>query len=181
MQVYNAVTSSLSFWNDSLTIVSYDEHGGFFDHVSPPLIQTNPPTGITYDSFASLGPRTPAYILSPFVKPGRCVRDIFDHTSVLKFIGEKFANSSYSPEVDARPVSSLSAALTFDSPISTPPPAPDTSDYLSRQPKSNPYTVRIPPPDNDLQKAFRVGITEMKRQGGSNHPVFGSLLQQVPD
>src|SRR6266568_776317 len=58
MQIYNAVTSSLSFWNRSLTFVGYDEHGGFFDHVSPPLITTNPPPNATYDSFLSFGPRT---------------------------------------------------------------------------------------------------------------------------
>jgi phospholipase C len=181
MQVYNALTSSMSFWKRSVTYVGYDEHGGFFDHVSPPLITTNPPANVTYDPLLSLGPRTPAYVLSPFVKPGACVHNTFDHTSVLKFIAEKFGNGSYSPEVDARPVESLSAALNFDSPISVPPAAPAMNDYLSRQPQSNPFVVTVPTPDTDLQKAFREGITEMKRQGGESHPTFGSLLQQVPN
>jgi phospholipase C len=180
MQVYNAVTSSLSFWNQSLTFVGYDEHGGFFDHVSPPLITTNTPSGVTYDPFLSLGPRTPAYILSPFVKAGGCVNSIFDHTSVLKFVAERFANDSYSPEVDARPVENLSAALSFNNPITTPPPAPAMDAYLSLQPPSNPFMVNIPVPETELQKAFREGTAEMKRQGGDSHPTFGSLLQQVP-
>ena len=146
MEVYNAITASLSFWNNSLTFIGYDEHGGFFDHVSPPLIKTWPPQGITYDPFLSLGPRTPAYILSPFVKRGVCVRNTFDHTSVLKFIAKHFGDGSYSAEVDTRPVESLSAALSFDAPITIPPPSPAMDAYLSRQPKSNPYTVTVPVP-----------------------------------
>jgi hypothetical protein len=99
---------------------------------------------------------------------------------VLKLIAEKFGGGSYSPEVDARPVESLSAALNFDSPITTPPPAPAVNDYLSRQPPSNPFVVTVPAAETDLQRAFREGTTEMKRQGGDNHPTLGSLLQQVP-
>jgi phospholipase C len=181
MQVYNAVTSSLAFWNRSLTFVGYDEHGGFFDHVSPPLLQTNPPDGAKkYDPFLSLGPRTPAYIISPFVKASACVNKAFDHTSVLKFIAEHFSDGSYSAAVNARPVESLSAALNFDSPILTPPPIPPTADYLSRRPPVNPYAVTVPPPKTELQQAFREGISEMKRQGGDTHPTLGPILQQVP-
>ena len=62
MQVYNAVTSSLSFWNRSLTFIGYDEHGGFFDHVSPPPVRTETGPSFKYGPFLSLGPRTPAYV-----------------------------------------------------------------------------------------------------------------------
>jgi len=70
--------------------------------------------------------------------------------------------------------------LNFDSPILTPPPAPAMNTYLSLQPQINPFTVTVPPPETDLQKAFREGTAEMKRQGGDNHPTLGPLLQQVP-
>ncbi|HWV99194.1 MAG TPA: alkaline phosphatase family protein [Candidatus Acidoferrum sp.] len=180
MQVYNAITSSLSFWNRSLTFVGYDEHGGFFDHVSPPLVRTDAPAGASYAPFLSLGPRTPAYVLSPFVKAGACVHDVFDHTSVLKFIAEKFGGGSYSAEVDPRPVASLSKALSFDQPITNPPPAPAMDAYLARQPKANPYEVTMPSGGTELQQAFLAGVAEMKSQGGGNHPTFGALLQQVP-
>src|SRR5258708_707552 len=62
MQVYNAVTASPAFWRDSLMIISYDEHGGFFDHVSPPFVPTHPPQAGRYPSFRSLGVRVPAYV-----------------------------------------------------------------------------------------------------------------------
>jgi phospholipase C len=181
MQVYNAVTASPSFWRRSVTIVAYDEHGGFFDHVSPPLITTDPPPGANYPQFKSLGVRTPAYIISPFVKPG-VVHNLFDHTSVLKFIGEKFGpNGLYSPVVDARPVESVSAALDFSAPINNSPPGPSMDAYIHAVPPPNPLVAEIPAPDNELRESFRDAIDEMKRQGaGADHPKFGTLLSQVP-
>jgi phospholipase C len=181
MQVYNAVTSSLAFWKRSLTVICYDEHGGFFDHVSPPLIGTNPPPGANYPDFVSLGPRIPGFLISPYVKAGACVHNTFDHTSVLKLIGLKFGDGSYSDEVDGRQVENLSAALSFDVPIIPPAPAPAMNDYLAKQPKANPFDVTVPSPQTELQQAFREGTAEMKRQNGEAHPTFGKLLQQVPN
>ncbi|HEY0455850.1 MAG TPA: alkaline phosphatase family protein [Verrucomicrobiae bacterium] len=181
MQVYNAITASPSFWKSSVTVVAYDEHGGFFDHVSPPLIPTNPPPGSNYDSFKSLGVRTPAYIISPFVRQG-VAHDLFDHTSILKFIGEKFGpNGLYSPVVDSRPVNSVSVALDFTNPITNPPPAPAMDTYINKVAPPNQTQAQIPSPDTELRKSFRVAIDEMKRQGaGPDHPNFGTLLSQVP-
>jgi phospholipase C len=181
MQVYNAVTSSLAFWKRSLTIISYDEHGGFFDHVSPPLIGTSPPQNASYDAFTSLGLRIPGFLVSPYVKAGACVHNTFDHTSVLKLIGLKFGGGSYSDEVNGRQVENLSAALSFDVPIMTPVPAPAINDYLAKQPKANPFDVTVPAPQAELQQAFREGTAEMKRQNGEAHPTFGPLLRQVPN
>lgn len=181
MQVYNAVTASPSFWRSSVLIVTYDEHGGFFDHVSPPLIPTDPPPGANYERFESLGVRTPAYVISPFVKPSPA-HNLFDHTSVLKFLGEKFGvNGSYSPLVDARPVESVSATLDFANPILVSPPVPAVNDYLNQRPPE-PAGATIPVPDNELRESFRQATEEMKRKGGGpNHPKFGTLLQQIPD
>jgi len=161
--------------------VAYDEHGGFFDHVSPPLIPTEPPPGVVYPPFKSLGVRVPAYVISPFVRPG-VAHNLFDHTSVLKFIGEKFGpNGLYSPVVDARPVESVSAALDFSNPIGMPPPGPSMNDYINAVPRPNPALAEIPPPDTALRKGFRDAINEMKRRGaGADHPKFGTLLNQVP-
>ena len=57
-------------WNESVMIVTYDEHGGFFDHVSPPALRTDPPLGVAYKrGFDTLGVRVPGFVISPFVKP----------------------------------------------------------------------------------------------------------------
>jgi phospholipase C len=180
MQVYNAVTTSPSFWNNSVTIVTYDEHGGFFDHVSPPPIVTAPPPGETYAPFPSLGVRIPAYVISPFVKAGFTDHTLLDHTSVLKLIGEKFgANGSYSPLVDARAVNSVSAVLNSDNPISNIPAAPPVDQYLAQRPPP-PAGVTVPPQDTNLPKAFSNAVLNMKQQGaGPNHKKFGALLSQI--
>jgi phospholipase C len=180
MQVYNAVTASPSFWKGSVTIIGYDEHGGFFDHVSPPLIPTEPPPGFDYDPFKSLGVRIPGYVISPFVKPG-VVHNLFDHTSVLKLIGEKFgASGGYSPVVDARPVESLSAALDFSNPVNNPPPGPSMDAYIHAVPPPDPQLAEIPIPDTDLKKSFLDAVREMKQQGGENDSRFATLLNQIP-
>lgn len=179
MQVYNALANS-PFWQNMLMIVDYDENGAFFDHVSPPMISTNPQAGAAWkdrSSFVSLGPRIPAYVISPFVKPGSVYHGILDHTSVLKLIGEKFdSNRSYSPEVDARQVQSISALLNFDNPITNAPSAPALNAYLANRPPA-PTGATVPPPNTDLQKGFQQAVTSLKQNGVDlNHPKFGELI-----
>jgi phospholipase C len=182
MQTYNAVTNSPAFWKGAVMIVDYDENGGFFDHVSPPLIPTapQPDAGWTDTTpFASLGVRTPAYVISPFVKAGATSHALLDHTSVLKFIGEKFGTGgSYLPVVDARPVQSLSDVLDFTNPILAPPSAPALDAYLASRPA--PPDKTIPPTNTQLQSGFQKALTNLKQQGADeNHPKFGELIKAV--
>lgn len=184
MQAYNALVNS-PFWQNALMIVDYDENGAFFDHVSPPMIPTDPQTGAVWQypsslnpsSFVSLGPRIPAYVISPFVKPGSIYHDILDHTSVLKLIGEKFdANGSYSPLVDTRKVQSISAILNFDNPITNAPAAPALNTYLANRPPAPPGAT-VPTPNTNLQMGFQKAINSLKQNGADiNHPKFGELI-----
>jgi phospholipase C len=129
-RVYSDLLTNQNRWQKSLLIVNYDENGGFFDHVKPLPIVTNPPTGATYTygPFSTTGPRVPAYLISPFVKPGAIYKGNLDHTSVLKCIAKRFGNGSYSPQVDARPVGNIWDALELDAPRTDagfPPPPSD--------------------------------------------------------
>ncbi len=81
-------------------IITYDEHGGFFDHVDPPAIPTVPAG--PYEPFSTLGVRVPAFVISPFGEAGTVSRGLFDHTSILQLLSERFADGSYSPDVDRR-------------------------------------------------------------------------------
>jgi phospholipase C len=88
--VYNALRANDSLWNATLLVVLYDEHGGFFDHVEPP--KAVPPSQREPDweySFDQLGVRVPAVLVSPWVKRGFDSTP-FDHTSVLKYLSEKW-------------------------------------------------------------------------------------------
>jgi phospholipase C len=183
MQVYNAVTNSPAFWRGTLLIVDYDEHGGFFDHVSPPMIRTDPPPDASYtEPFISLGVRTPGYVISPFVRPDSVNHAVLDHISVLKLIGEKFGlNGKYSPLVDARGVQSLSTVLDFDNPMNDPPAPPSLDAYLAaRQPA--PEGATVPQPNTRLQRGFRQAAAGLQRGGAdANHAKFGKLIAGLGD
>jgi phospholipase C len=62
-------------WNSTAVFVTWDDFGGFYDHVAPPQV----------DQFG-LGPRVPLLILSPYAKPGYVSHTVYEHSSVLKFI-----------------------------------------------------------------------------------------------
>lgn len=178
MQVYNAVTASPTFWRRALMIISYDEHGGFFDHVSPPLIPSNPPQAGLYPAFQSLGVRVPAFVVSTFVQPGAVSHVLLDHTSMLKLLGEKFGGGSYSSIVDARPVRSVSEVLDATNPITDSPAPPALNAYLALRPPVP--TATVPPLTTPQQQAFHDAIEDMKHHGaGPDHPKFGPLLEQL--
>lgn len=87
--VYNALRANDELWRSTLLIVMFDEHGGFFDHVIPP--KADPPDDAKPSEYAfdQLGVRVPAVLVSPWVKPG-VDHTQFDHTSVLKYLTEKW-------------------------------------------------------------------------------------------
>ncbi|HXM58601.1 MAG TPA: alkaline phosphatase family protein, partial [Candidatus Dormibacteraeota bacterium] len=94
--VYEAIRSS-PHWERSLLIVTYDEHGGFYDHVPPPAAV--PPGDSTTDpennrhgfEFDQLGVRVPAVVVSPLVPRGTIDHRVCDHTSILRTIEDVFA------------------------------------------------------------------------------------------
>jgi phospholipase C len=108
-RIYSDLITNWDRWLKTLMIVNYDESGGFFDHVKPLPIVTNPRREATFrDSlFRTTGARVPAYLISPFVRPGQIYKENLDHTSVLKCIARRFGNGSYSEEVDSRPVGNI--------------------------------------------------------------------------
>lgn len=98
--VYNAVRSS-PCWKKTLFIITCDEHGGCYDHVSPP--KAVPPDGIVNNDpkfdFSRYGVRVPTVIISPYVPPGSKIRPapgvnggerVFDHTSIIATVRALF-------------------------------------------------------------------------------------------
>jgi len=78
-RIYNAVTTSPA-WKNTLLIVTFDEWGGFFDHVSPPAAPDVKP------EYAQRGFRVPCLLISPFARRGRVAHGVYDHTSILKLV-----------------------------------------------------------------------------------------------
>lgn len=75
-------------WKKTLFIVVYDEHGGFYDHVPPePAVA---PNALNASKFERYGVRVPALVMSPYIPAGRISHTIYDHTSILKTILNRF-------------------------------------------------------------------------------------------
>src|SRR5260370_21251588 len=83
-QVYNALRQNEALWNSTLFLLLYDEHGGFYDHISPP--KATPPDRYTSEfSFDQYGVRVPAILISPWIGKG-FNSNVYDHTSLLKYL-----------------------------------------------------------------------------------------------
>jgi len=78
MQLVNAVMNS-PLWSNTVFLLTYDEGGGFFDHVRPPVIDAYGP-----------GIRVPMLVISPLAKHGYLDPTIYEHASVLKLIERVF-------------------------------------------------------------------------------------------
>jgi phospholipase C len=73
-EVYETLRSGPQ-WNETLLIITYDEHGGFYDHVATPYAGVPNPDGLTgpepfFFKFDRLGVRIPTIMISPWIKKG---------------------------------------------------------------------------------------------------------------
>ncbi|HZU61490.1 MAG TPA: alkaline phosphatase family protein, partial [Solirubrobacteraceae bacterium] len=99
--VLNTLVSNPAIWSKTALLITYDENGGFFDHVPPPV----PPAGtegefVTKNPLPSdasgirgpigLGFRVPMLVVSPFSRGGFVCSDVFDHTSTLRLLEARF-------------------------------------------------------------------------------------------
>ena len=94
-------------WDKVLVVVTYDEHGGFFDHVPPPLV----PDDRAADGFDQLGFRVPTVILGPWVRQG-VDHTQYDHTSWLRYLCDKYGIEPWNARIAA--ADPLSGAIDTD-------------------------------------------------------------------
>jgi phospholipase C len=103
-RIYNAVTTSPA-WKNTLLIVTFDEWGGFFDHVPPPAAPDVKP------EYEQRGFRVPCLLISPFARRGRVAHGVYDHTSILKLVEWRWGLEPLSVR-DAQ-ANNIAAALDF--------------------------------------------------------------------
>jgi len=84
-QIYRAVTASPN-WANTVLIINYDEWGGFFDHVAPPVRPVPAADQTAGDNEGRLGFRTPCLVISPRARRAHIAHADYDHTSILKMI-----------------------------------------------------------------------------------------------
>jgi phospholipase C len=102
--IYNAVTKSPA-WPRTLLVITFDEWGGFFDHVPPPAAPDVDPR------FQQRGFRIPCLLISPFARRGYVAHGVYDHTSILKLVEWRFGLPPLSVR-DAH-AANLAGALDF--------------------------------------------------------------------
>lgn len=77
-------------WERGAFILTYDEWGGFFDHVAPPEFPDDRASGNDQENFGQAGFRVPSAIASPYARPGYVDHTVMEHTSVLRFLEWRF-------------------------------------------------------------------------------------------
>jgi len=103
-------------WEKTLLLITYDEHGGFFDHVPPPFAVPVAP-----GMLQTTGARVPSFVISPWVKGGSAFGsdDLhFEHTSILKSIARRFLSADY-PYLGARYAAAHDLSEILDTEIHT--------------------------------------------------------------
>ena len=92
----STVVSSLAesdYWEDSLLVVLFDEHGGFYDKMSPPTGVPNPDGQVSVNpafDFTRLGLRVPAVLISPYIEAGTIDLTVYEHASVPATLNKLF-------------------------------------------------------------------------------------------
>lgn len=164
---YEAIRNS-PHWENSLLIITYDEHGGFYDHVTPPKTNT-PGDGSVYSdynkngfNFEQLGVRVPAIVISPYIPKNTIDHSVYEHSSIPATV-ENIFNLPALTLRDAK-ANNLSGLLKLDTPRT------DTPNVLPNPFGDMPKTI--------LKKApLPVKETPIAETG--NLPTFLAIAQKI--
>jgi phospholipase C len=153
-RILDALTADPDVWGRTVLFIMYDENDGYFDHLVPP----QPPTPVLpgkstvstageihdhvnpldADRFHAdnlpygLGPRVGMMVVSPWSKGGFVCSEVFDHTSIIRFIEKRFGATEPNITEWRRAVcGDLTSAFDFAAPHDAWPELPDTRGYIA--------------------------------------------------
>ena len=167
-QVYNALLQS-TYWQTSVLLVLFDEHGGFFDSIPPPTGVVAPDDIVSPQpafDFTRLGVRVPAVLVSPLVQPGTVDATQYDHSSIPATVNAVFGlgANNFLTRRDA-------AANTFERNLVAP-VARLLPDVFRADTSSGPPLEALAPPDATIagtRKALETVMTQ------TTHSTLASL------
>jgi phospholipase C len=164
-QVLDTLTSNPDVWSKTVFLIMFDENDGFFDHIVPPIpanvataggstVSTAEEfyvdTGTNENSFTpgpyGLGPRVPFLAISPWSRGGWVCSEVFDHTSIIRFIERRFGVNE--PHISAwrRAIcGDLTSAFDFAQRHSSVPALPSTAAYVPPDNQRHPSYYPAPP------------------------------------
>ncbi|UQA58373.1 alkaline phosphatase family protein [Polyangium aurulentum] len=159
-EIYAALRSNEELWNKTLFIVTFDEHGGFHDHVVPAAAPN--PDGINGQesnrapafAFDRLGLRVPAILASPWLPAGQIVSEPYQHTSIISTVREIFGLAGPLTKRDASARSFAALLDRLDAPRTDAPASLDAAaaPEITHGDKSSPDHPANQPPDPLLQE-----------------------------
>jgi phospholipase C len=166
-QVLDALTADPEVWSRTALFVTYDENDGFFDHMVPAYAPMTPQDGASTVDTAlefyhgeaglpgastgvpgpyGLGWRVPMVVVSPWSKGGYVCSEVFDHTSIVRFMERRFGVREPNISAWRRAVcGDLTTAFDFASADDHLPELPGTSAYFPPDQLRHPDVVPVPP------------------------------------
>ena len=143
-KVLDTLTSNPEVWAKTALFITYDENDGFFDHLVPPLAPGPAVPGASTVSTVNehyaggdpratpgpygMGPRVPMFVVSPWTTGGWVCSETFDHTSVLRFLEQRFGVREPQITPWRRAVAGdLTSAFDFSRTQAAVPPLPSTA------------------------------------------------------
>ena len=167
-QVLDALTANPEVWSKTALLITYDENDGFFDHVVPACPPASPAQGkstvdISTELYAGsathpagpygLGQRVPMMVVSPWSKGGWVCSEVFDHTSIIRFIERRFGVHEPNISPWRRTVcGDLTSAFDFARTDNRVPALPDTAGYAPPDRDRHPDYVPAVPANPALPK-----------------------------
>ena len=143
-EIYTALSTAPT-WGRTLMVINYDEWGGFFDHVPPPVMPVSAREAEATGNDGRLGIRVPCVLLGPKVKKGHVEHTQFDPSSILKFCEWRWGLEPLG--VRAAVANNIAVALDFTNPPRTDVPVFEVPTGPFGDPQCNsplPFKVPIP-------------------------------------
>jgi phospholipase C len=165
-EMLNALTANPDVWSKTVFIVVYDENDGFFDHVVPPTPPQGAANGLSNVSITNeiypgslenpsgpygLGARVPMLVISPWSKGGWVNSEVFDHTSLIRFVEKRFGTAKAplkDPNITAWRTAvsgDLTSCFNFATPNSTKVALPSTAAYAPTDDQRHVSYLPLPP------------------------------------
>jgi phospholipase C len=143
-KIFDILVSNPEVFSKTVFIINYDEADGSFDHIVPPSPPQTPANGASTVSIENeivttstpngpigLGQRVPLLLISPWSKGGYVTSQVFDHTSVIKFIEKRFGIMEPNISPWRRAITGdLTSAFDFANPDNRHEKLPKTDDFL---------------------------------------------------
>jgi phospholipase C len=185
--VLDALTSNPEVWSKTVLLINWDENDGFFDHLVAPYPNVGALAGQSTVSLENelfggtagtkggsngvvgqygLGVRVPLLVVSPWSKGGWVCSEVFDHTSVIRFMEARFGVEEPNITPWRRAVcGDLTSAFDFESASDRVPQLPSVDAYRPDQTLQDPQSVTPTPPAVGSVPTQEPGVRRSRRLG----------------